>query len=124
VRADFAFVERILDLADDTSNDWYYNEKTGRLSVNKEVVLRSRVRIGVRQLHMSRLQPQTWGDRQKLDIKSDWSLLTEAERLRKAEELLTMIDEIRNPPPGPPPIVYRCEEPEDPNPPKPGGLGQ
>ena len=64
---------------------------------------------------MSRLQPQTWGDRQKLDIKSDWSLLTEAERLRKAEELLTMIDEIRNPPPGPPPIVYRPEEPEEEN---------
>src|SRR5690348_9555152 len=55
IRADFAFGERILDLADDTSDDWYYNEKTGRLSVNKEVVLRSRVRIGVRQLHMARL---------------------------------------------------------------------
>ena len=63
IRADFTFGEQILDLADDTSNDWYYNEKTGMLSVNKEVVLRSRVRIGVRQLHMARLQPQTWGDR-------------------------------------------------------------
>ena len=113
IRADFSFGEQILDVADDTSDDWYYNEKTGSLSVNKEVLLRSRVRIGVRQLHMSRLQPQTWGERQQIDLKSDWSLLTEDERRRRAEELIGMIEEIRNPPPGPPPIVYRPEEADD-----------
>jgi hypothetical protein len=94
IRADFSFGEQILDIADDTSED----------------CLRSRVRIGVRQLHMSRLQPQTWGERQQIDLKSDWTLLTEDERRRKAEELITMIEEIRNPPPGPPPLVYRWEE--------------
>ena len=91
IRADFTFGEQIIDIADDTSEDW----------------LRSRVRIGVRQLHMSRLQPQTWGDRQKLDIKSDWSLLSEEERRRKSEELLSMIREIQAPPQEPPPLVYR-----------------
>jgi len=35
---------------------------------------------------MARLQPQQWGNRQRIDIKDDWALLTEDERRRKAEE--------------------------------------
>ena len=99
IRADFTFGEQIIDIADDTSEDW----------------LRSRVRIGVRQLHMSRLQPQTWGDKQNVEIKDDWTLLSEEERRRRAEELILMIQEIKNPPQGPPPIIYRSEEPEEEN---------
>src|SRR5262245_15047584 len=75
VRADIAFAEKILDLADDASDDWSYNEKTGKLSVNNEVLSRSRVRIEARQFHMSRLHPTQWGDKQKIDLKSDWTLL-------------------------------------------------
>ena len=86
--------------------------KNGKLIPNKELVLRSKLRIAARQLHMSRLQPQTWGDRQKLDIKSDWSLLTEDERRRRAEELIGMIRELREPPPQPPPLIYRWKEAE------------
>jgi hypothetical protein len=118
VRADFAFGERILDLADDRSNDWYYNEKTGRLSVNKEVVLRSRVRIEVREFHMSRLHPQIWGDKQT--VENNWALLSEDERRRRADELVEMIREIKNPQ-SPPPLVYRAEEATDE--PEPGGIG-
>jgi hypothetical protein len=94
IRGDFTFGEQILDIADDTSEDW----------------LRSRVRIAARQVHMARFQPQTWGDKQSVEIKDDWTLLSEEERRRRAEELISMIRELREPPPGPPPLVYRWEE--------------
>jgi hypothetical protein len=85
--------------------------------VNKELVLRSKLRIEARQFHMSRLHPQQWGDRQQIDIKNDWALLTEDERRRKADELIQMIRELREPPMQPPPLVYRAEEaPEEPEP--------
>jgi hypothetical protein len=42
-------------------HDWSYNEKTGKLSVNKELVLRSKIRIEARQFQMSRLHPQQMG---------------------------------------------------------------
>jgi len=112
-RADFTFGEQILDIADNSADDWSYNEKAGKLSVNKELVLRSKLRIEARQFHMSRLHPQTWGNKQTLDVKNDWNLLTDEERRRKAEELIAMIRELREPPPQPPPLVYRAEEAPD-----------
>ena len=112
LRGDLSFGEQILDIADDAEND-YKQAKNGALIPNKELVLRSKIRIEARQYHMSRLHPQQWGERQTLDIKSDWSLLTVDERERKARELIEMIREIRNPPQGPPPLTYRPGEPED-----------
>jgi hypothetical protein len=89
--------------------------------VNKEVVLRSKLRIEARQFHMSRLHHSIWGDHKSIDVKDDWALLSEDERRRRADELISMIAEIRNPPQGPPPLVYRWEEaPEEP---EPGGIG-
>ena len=70
---------------------------------------------------MSRLLPQQWGDKQQIDIKNDWALLTEEERRRKAEELIAMIRELKEPPMQPPPLVYRPEE--APDEPEPGGFG-
>jgi hypothetical protein len=70
-----SFGEQILAIADNAADDWYHNEKTGKLSVNKEVVLRSRVRIEARQFHMSRLHPQQWREKQRIYIKNDWALL-------------------------------------------------
>ena len=72
---------------------------------------------------MARLHPQTWGDRQQIDIKDDWSLLTEEERRRKADELIAMIRELREPPPQPPPLVYRPEEASDNEPSATGEIG-
>jgi hypothetical protein len=44
-------------------------------------------------------------------------LLTEEERRRKADELIAMIRELREPPMQPPPLVYRWEEaPDEPEP--------
>src|SRR5437764_15067630 len=61
IRGDFSFGEQILDIADNTADDWSYNSETGKLSVNKEPVLRSKIRIEARQFHMARLHPQQWG---------------------------------------------------------------
>ena len=104
----------------DGRNDWV-EAKNGRLVPNKALVLRSKLRIEARQFHMSRLHPQTWGDKQTVDIKNDWALLTPNERRRKAEELIAMIRELKEPPMQPPPLVYRAEEP--PEEPEPGGIG-
>ena len=54
------------------------------------------------------------------DVRDDWSLLTEEERRRKADELIAMIRELREPPMQPPPLVYRWEE--APDEPEPGGI--
>jgi hypothetical protein len=70
---------------------------------------------------MSRLHVQTWGEKQTIDIKNDWALLSEEERRRKADELIAMIRELREPPMQPPPLVYRWEE--APEKPEPVGIG-
>ena len=112
MRADFSFGEQIITIADDAREDWIPAKNGGAPCVNKELVLRSKLRIAARQLHMSRLQPQTWGDKQTADI-NDWNLLSQDERRRRADELIQMIAEIRSPPQGPPPLTYRPGEPED-----------
>ena len=61
IRADIAFGEQIIDIADDGRNDWV-KAKNGRMVPNKELVLRSKIRIETRQFHMSRLHPQQWGE--------------------------------------------------------------
>src|ERR1044071_1407498 len=94
IRADFTFGEQILDIAADSRNDWV-KTKTGRLIPNKELVLRSKIRIAARQHRMSRLQPQTWGDKLTVGIKNDGNLLSEDGRRRRAEELILMIQEIK-----------------------------
>lgn len=121
VRADMTFGESIIDIADASENDWGVAQN-GRPIVNKEIVLRSKIRIEARQFHMSRLHHTVWGDKQTVDIKNDWNLLSEDERRRRAEELIVMIQEVKNPPQGPPPLVYRPEPPPDDDTP-PGGIG-
>jgi hypothetical protein len=73
VRGDYTFGEQVLDIPDNTSTDWSYNEKTGKLSVNKELVLRSKLRIEARQFQCpaSTSRPGA-GEKQTIDIKSDW----------------------------------------------------
>jgi hypothetical protein len=71
VRADYTFGEQIIDIADDKENDWIQAKNGGAPRVNKEHVLRSKIRIEARQFHMSRLHPQQWGEKQTVDIKND-----------------------------------------------------
>ena len=108
-------------IADNVSDDWSFNPDSGKLSVNKEAMLRSKLRIEARQWQMVRRHPQEWGDRQQIDIKNDWALLSEDERRRKAEELIAMIRELKEPPMQPLPLVYRPEE--APDEPGTGGIG-
>ena len=123
IRASAAFTEQQLQIADNTSTDWSYNPDSGKLSVNKEAMLRSKLRIEARQWQMARRHPQEWGDRQEIHLKNDWSLLTEEERRRKADELIAMIRELRAEPTQPPPLVYRGEEAPDGEEENGGGIG-
>ena len=43
-RTSLSFREQILDITDNTASNWSYNLARGKLSVNKEAVLRSRLR--------------------------------------------------------------------------------
>jgi hypothetical protein len=124
IRADLAFGEQILDIADNAADDWHYNKKTGKLSVNKEAMLRSRVRIAARQFHMSRLQRETWGDKQQIDVKTDMTRLTPEERQRKADEVIEMLQALAAGPPKPPPLVYDPREAPDDEPEPGGGIGR
>jgi hypothetical protein len=73
IRGDFSFGEQILDIADNTADDWNYNPDSKKLTIQKEAILRSKLRIEARQFHMSRLHPQQWGEKQQIDIKNDWA---------------------------------------------------
>ena len=112
LRGDLAFGEQILEIADDTEND-YKTAINGRKVPDKELMLRSKIRIEARQFHMRQLHPQTWGERQQIDLKNDMTQLTVEERLRKAAELLDLVRAITGPRPVPPPLEYHPEEPED-----------
>jgi hypothetical protein len=59
------------------------------VSVSKEAVLRSRVRIEMRQWQMQRRHPLKWGERQQIEVKDDFSRLTIEERMQKVAELLS-----------------------------------
>jgi hypothetical protein len=120
LRGDWAFGEEIIRIADNTSSDWSFNPESGKLSVNKEAMLRSKIRIEARQFHMSRLHPQQWGDRQQIDIEGDYALMTEDQRVAKALELIGVIKELAGPKPTPPPLVYVPEEEPEP---EPSGIG-
>ena len=106
------WAEECIEVADDGSRD-YTTDKHGRRIFDSENVHRARLRIDARKWQMARLDPRLWGDRQQVDLKTDYSLLTEEERLKKAHELIGLIQEIQRGPELPPPLEYRPEEDGD-----------
>jgi hypothetical protein len=80
-----ALEEDILEIADQTEDD-YRETLTGRMVPNKEVVLRSKVRIEARQWLMSKRDPKKWGDRQSVDVTANIMLLTPDETSAFAPE--------------------------------------
>ena len=99
----------LLEIADDTDRD-YREGKNGQEIPNKEVVLRSKIRIESRQWLMSRRDPkQWWGDRQSVDVTANIMLLSPDERVRKALALFDLMEKFveraRNPVAGRP-LVY------------------
>jgi hypothetical protein len=65
-----AMENELLEIADDTDRD-YREGKNGREIPNKEVVLRSKVRIEARQWLMSRRDPKQWGDKSSVDVSAN-----------------------------------------------------
>jgi hypothetical protein len=118
IRGDLSFGEQVIDIADDASQDWY-KAANGRTVMNKELVLRSKLRIEARRFHMERLHRDTWGDKVQADIKHDFSHMTAEQRLAKAYELIGLVREIQG---GPElPLEYRPEEKDEE--PRPSGIG-
>jgi hypothetical protein len=115
------WAEQCLDIADDSSRDHVKNLKTGELEFNRKSVHKARLRIQQRQWQMSRRHPVEWGDRQQIDVKSDFSQMSEEERVKRALELIGVIREITGPRPKPPALRYDpgTEEAE----PEPSGIG-
>jgi hypothetical protein len=120
IRADLAFGEQIIDIADHKGDDWGA-ASTGRPILNKEAILRSKIRIEARQFHMARRHPETWGNKQQIDVKTNMSRLTAEERQRKAGEVIEMLKALAIGPPKRPPLVYDPTEPPDED--EPGEIG-
>jgi terminase small subunit-like protein len=122
VRAELSFADDILDIADDGTNDWG-EAANGKPIVQKELVLRSKLRIEARRFHLERLHRETWGDKQQIDVKTDMTRLTPEERQRKADEVLEMLRALAAGPPKPPPLIYDPTEGDDEPEPE-GGIGR
>jgi hypothetical protein len=76
---------------------------------NKEVVLRSKIKIEGRQWLMSRRDPKRWGDKQSLDVSASIMLLSPEERVQKALALFDLMEkfvERARKPVGGGPLVY------------------
>jgi hypothetical protein len=97
-----------LEIADDTDRD-YREGKKGREIPNKEVVLRSKIRIESRQWLMSRRDPTQWGDRSSMDVSANIMMLSPEERVQKALQLFDLMEkfvERARKPVGGGPLVY------------------
>ena len=99
----------LLEIADDTDRD-YREGKNGQEIPNKEVVLRSKIRIESRQWLMSRRDPKQWGDRSSVDVSANIMLLSPEERVQKALQLFDLMEKFveraRQPPMSDQPLVY------------------
>ena len=69
MQADF-YAEQIIDIADDSINDYRVDEKRG-LVLNQEHVQRSKLRIDARKWVASKLKPKKYGDKVQTDITSN-----------------------------------------------------
>lgn len=60
-----ALVEEILDIADDTANDFTVDDK-GNMRVDHEHINRSRLRVDTRKWVASKLKPKKYGERMEV----------------------------------------------------------
>jgi hypothetical protein len=97
----------LLEIADDTDRD-YREGKNGQEIPNKEVVLRSKIRIESRQWLMSRRDPKQWGDKSSVDVSANIMLLSPEERVQKALVLFDLMEKFveRHRAPVDTPLVY------------------
>jgi Bacteriophage Sf6, terminase small subunit-like len=101
--------EQILDIADDGGQDWHEDSK-GKKKLDREAVLRSRLRVDARQWQMARLDPRLWGEKQQLDVSANIMMLSPEERVQKALQLFDLMEKFveraRQPPMSDQPLVY------------------
>jgi hypothetical protein len=104
-----AFEEDILEIADRTEDDYRETQKGGMVP-NKELVLRSKIKIAGRQWLMARRDPKQWGDRQSVDVSANIMLLSPEERVQKALQLFDLMEKFveraRQPPMSDQRLVY------------------
>ena len=103
-----AFEEDILEIADRTEDDYRETQKGGMVP-NKELVLRSKIKIAGWQWLMARRDPKQWGDRQSVDVSANIMLLSPEERMQKALALFDLMEkfvERARKPVGGGPLVY------------------
>ncbi len=72
LRADILH-EDLIDIADDTSNDKYIDDK-GNERVDWEVVNRSKLRIDTRKWILARMNPKKYGDTQRAELDVDTTI--------------------------------------------------
>jgi hypothetical protein len=65
-----SFVDDVIDIADDSTNDWIENEK-GTLVANHDHINRSRLRIDTRKWLASKLCPKIYGESKEPKDNSD-----------------------------------------------------
>jgi hypothetical protein len=92
-----AMADEILDIADDGSNDW--ETRTNKRGeeyevVNKEVVMRSRLRIDTRRWLMSKMKPKKYGE--KLDLTSGGDKINNPYAAKSLEELKEIAKEMQS----------------------------
>jgi len=66
-----SLVDDIIEIADDSSNDWTYDEEKGREVVNHEHINRARLRIDTRKWLAAKLCPRLYGDKTNKDDEND-----------------------------------------------------
>jgi hypothetical protein len=76
--------DETLLLADDDSNDYRYNEKQGRMTVDTDNVRRSQTQIQARQYLLERLGRHRFGNRQTIDLNAQVEVNV-ANRLEQAQ---------------------------------------
>jgi hypothetical protein len=93
--------------------DWVKRPETGEWQYHgREAAMRAELKIKTRQWVMARLDPKLWGQRQQVDVISQFENLSVEERERRALALIGRLKELAAPVIDQP-IVYRRDPPED-----------
>ena len=80
--------EKLLSIADDSSNDIYFDEDKGREVVDHENIQRSRLRVDTRKWWLSKMVPKVYGDRIEIETVNDGERPADALAGCKPETLL------------------------------------
>jgi terminase small subunit-like protein len=94
IRNRYVWGEQVIDIADAKEND---RDETGRM--NKELVLRSKIRIEGRQWHLERAEHRRWGPKSSVAATVETSIadMTPERREAMVQEMLNWLEVIARP---------------------------